>query len=286
MNLRTMQYLISVSKHLSFSKAALECNVSQPTLSEQIKKMEELLKLKIFERSNKKVLITDEGREIIESAKNIISEMETIKEVAQRRTDPLSGKFSVGAFPTLAPYLFPRLVPKIKEELPNLKLILIEEKTEILINRLKKGEIDAAILALPIEENQLTSRFLFDDEFYLAVPLEHSLASRRSIHINELKTRTLLLLEEGHCLRDQALEVCSKTGTAIDEFKATSLETLRHMIKAGTGITFMPEIAIAKNEPDIEYIKFQEPRPKRQIALVYRNTTNKKAILEIIESIF
>jgi len=286
MNLRTMQYLLSVSKQLSFSKASKECFISQPTLSEQIKKMEDFLELKIFERSNKKVFITDEGKEIIESARIIVKEIENIKEVAARRKDPFSGKLSLGAFPTLAPYIFPRLVPRIKQCLPNLRLILIEEKTEILLNKLKKGEIDAALLALPIEENGLEYTKLFEDEFYLAVPPEHSLANRKTIHMNELKTRTLLLLEEGHCLRDQALEVCSTTGTNIDEFKATSLETLRHMIKAGTGITFMPEIAMAKNEPGIKYIPFQEPKPKRTIVLVYRSTTNKRRILSSIEKFF
>ena len=286
MNIRTMKYLVSVAKHLSFSKAANECFVTQPTLSEQIKKMENFLELKIFERSNKKVLVTDEGKEIIESAKLILKEIENIEEIAQRRKDPLSGKLSLGAFPTLAPYIFPSIVPKIKKTMPNLKLILIEEKTEILINKLKQGKIDAALLALPIEEPNLKHKKLFEDDFYLAVPPEHSLANRKTIHMNELKTRTLLLLEEGHCLRDQALEVCSKTGTNIDEFKATSLETLRHMIKAGTGITFMPKIAMAKNEPNIKYIPFQDPIPKRKIALVYRATTSKECILDIINGLF
>jgi len=282
MNLRDLQYLVTTADLLNFSKAAEKCSVSQPTLSEQIRKTEESLEIKIFERSNRKVFLTEEGKEVINSARNILNELENIKQTAKNFKNPLGGNFSLGAFPTLAPYIFPTIVPKIKTNLPKLKLILVEEKTAVLINKLKKGELDAALLALPIEENQLETHTLFKDKFFLAVPPKHELAEKKKLSVSGLDSHDLLLLEEGHCLRDQALEVCAKSGIEEEQnFRATSLETLRQMIKAGTGITFMPEIAIGKNETGIKYIPL-EPTPSRTIALVWRKTANKEQILKIL----
>jgi len=287
MNLRSMQYIVTTADLLSFSKAAKQCNVSQPTLSEQIKKIEDLLDIIIFERSNKKVIITDEGREIVESARKILREMDNIKQISDNKKDPCGGTLSIGAFPTLAPYIFPTLVPRIKKHLPKIRLILVEEKTEQLLEKLREGQIDAALLALPIEDNSLNVRPLFIDKFFVALPPSHPLAEKESIGIKELSDHELLLLEEGHCLRDQALEVCSKVGLETKEnFRATSLETLRQMIKAGTGITFMPEIAISKGETGIKYIPFKKPIPTRTIALVWRKTTNREKLLKTIASFF
>lgn len=287
MNLREMYYLVAVANLRNFSKAAEYCNVSQPTLSAQIKKLEGSLDIKIFERNNKHVLLTDAGETIIKSAKNIINEVDFIKEFVKNSHDPLSGKLTLGAFPTLATYIFPSVVSKIKNDMPNLRLVLVEEKTAILIDKLKNGKIDAALLALPIQEDFLVSQKLFDDEFYLAVPTGHTLAKNKEISQDMLKNYPLLLLEEGHCLRDQALEVCQMHNVGEEQdVKATGMETLRQMVKAGTGITFIPKIAQQKNEQGICYVPFEKPAPTRTIGLVWRKTFQKQQVLDKVMKYF
>ena len=286
MNLREMSYLVAVADLRNFTKAAEHCHVSQPTLSAQIKKMEALLDVKIFERDNKQVMITEEGKDIIQSAEKILQEVARIEEIAEHARNPFSGKFRLGAFPTLATYIFPDMVPKIKELMPELHLILIEEKTAELLERLHKGEIDAALLALPVLGESLEIKALFDDNFFLAVSPTHPLANTAEIDVDALAAYRLLLLEEGHCLRDHALEVCHQHNIGEEQnFRATSLETLRQMVKAGTGITMMPEVAVNHGETDIQYIPFSKPEPFRTIAIVYRKTSTKKEIVKHIENI-
>ena len=283
MNIRDLKYFVAVAELGHFGKAAEKCFVSQPTLSGQIKKLEEELGIKLLERSNRKVMLTDFGRDAITSAKKILTEVETIKEIAARQQDPLSGKFKLGAFPTLASYIFPDLVSDLKSEMGNLRLILIEEKTDFLIEKLKTGKIDAALLALPIYDDTLNFQPLFDDPFYLAVPPHHPLAEKSEIDQNKLSDYQLLLLEEGHCLRDQALDVCQKHDSSEEQdFRATSIETLRQMVKAGSGITLMPEIAIHSEEKDIRYIPFKAPKPFRTIGLVWRKTTTRQAVIDLL----
>lgn len=281
MNLRDLQYLIAVADRRNFSQAAEHCCVSQPTLSNQIRKLEETLGVLVFERSNKRVMPTETGEQIIAMARKILHEVDAMRDVAQSAQDPLAGKFRLGAFPTLSTYIFPALVPKITAALPQLKLVLVEEKTQALLDRLKRGELDAALLALPVHDDQLVTQKLFDDAFFLAVPPQHPLAKQKSIEQSGLGHSKLLLLEEGHCLRDQALEVCHRIGMDEEQdFRATSLETLRQMVKAGTGITFMPHIAIQPDEKGICYIPFCEPSPYRTIGLVWRKTTARMAVIE------
>ncbi len=281
MNIRDMHYLVAVADHLNFSKAAESCNVSQPTLSGQIKKLEEQLGIIIFERTNKKVMLTDIGTQIIASARRILHESEHIKEIARYAQNPLSGIFRLGAFPTLATYIFPTLVPKITESLPDIRLILAEDKTAHLIEKLHKGELDAALLALPIDDDAFITQPLFDDAFMLAVPANHPLAHNAAIKQSELAQHRVLLLEEGHCLRDQALDVCTLHNIGEDtDLRATGLETLRLMVKAGTGITFMPRIAVREDEEGICYIPFAAPEPKRTIGLVWRKTSARGAVME------
>lgn len=281
MNIRDLQYIVAVADLEHFGKAAEQCCVSQPTLSGQIKKLEEQLGVMLFERTNRRVMPTDIGQTIIASARRILHEVDVINETAESAHDPLVGRFRLGAFPTLATYIFPELVQKVKEALPALRLILLEEKTASLIEKLKAGDIDAALLALPIDDGYLISRKLFDDAFYLAVPPDHPLTAQSTITNEMLAHQRLLLLEEGHCLRDQALDVCQLHGIGEEQdFKATGLETLRQMVKAGTGITFMPEIAINENEMGIQYIPFEAPPPVRTIGLVWRKTSSRTALLE------
>ncbi len=280
MNIRDLKYLVAVAKLRNFTSAADHCYVSQPTLSGQIKKLEETLGVQLFERTNKKVIPTAVGKQITLSAIQILSEVDHIKAIAESSKDPLSGRFRLGAFPTLASYIFPAMVQPIKVRMPNLKLILLEEKTAILTQQLAQGDIDAALLALPIDNDLFSNQILFDDYFCLAVPEGHELSNLLQIDQSSILNRRLLLLEEGHCLRDQALDVCSITGTTEEtDIRATSLETLRQMVRAGTGITLMPEIAIRKND-GICYIPFKSPRPKRTIGLVWRKTLAKTGVIE------
>jgi LysR family hydrogen peroxide-inducible transcriptional activator len=281
MNLRDLQYLVAVADVRNFSQAADKCFVSQPTLSNQIRKLEETLGITLFERNNKRVIPTETGEQIVALARKVLHQVDTMHDVAKSSKDPLAGKFRLGAFPTLSTYIFPSLVPKITAALPQLKLVLIEEKTQQLLERLKRGELDAALLALPIHDEQLEVRALFDDEFLLATPPAHALAHKKQVAQTDIGSEKLLLLEEGHCLRDQALAVCQLAGSEKEQdFRATSLETLRQMVKAGTGITFMPHIAIQPDERDICYIPFKKPAPYRTIGLVWRKTSVRTAVIE------
>jgi LysR family hydrogen peroxide-inducible transcriptional activator len=281
MNIRDLRYFVAVSELGHFGQAAQQCNVSQPTLSGQIKKLEQELGVTLLERTNRRVMLTDTGALVAMSARKILREVDDIHDIAQSSHDPLSGKFRLGAFPTLSTYIFPSLVEMVNRDMVDLRLILIEEKTATLVNKLRQGEIDAALLALPVEDNFLVTQKLFDDEFFLAVPSGHELTRYKSIDQSRLRDHRLLLLEEGHCLRDQALEVCQLGGMSEEQdFRATGLETLRQMVRAGTGITFIPEIAKQAVEPGIEYIPFEAPAPLRQIGLVWRKTTTRHAVLK------
>ena len=281
MNLRDLEYLVAIADLRSFGAAAKRCFVSQPTLSGQIKKLEGELGARLFERTNKKVLPTEIGQAVVEAARRVIRETEAIREIVENSRDPLSGRFRLGAFPTLSTYLFPELVKKISRTMPKLRLILVEEKTAALLVQLQSGELDAALVALPISDVRLSSRELFIDPFLLAVSSADPLAKSKQVQPEELSRRRLMLLDEGHCLRDQALEFCRFKGISEEpDFRATSLETLRQMVKSGTGITLMPAIAARVREPGIRYIPFAAPSPSRRIGLVWRKTSARLKIIE------
>jgi len=286
MNLRDLKYIVVVAETKSFVHAAELCFVSQPTLSMQIKKLEKSLNVKIFERNNKRVLVTEIGNQIVETARHILQDAEHIKALAKNEQDPFAGNFTLGAFPTLAPYILPKLIPLIKEKLPRLRLILVEEKTMVLVQQLKEGLIDAALLAGPINDDTLLTEKLFDDEFKLAVAKNHPLAKQTVIKLDELIGQPLLLLDEGHCLRDQALQFCQLNGVDEEQnVRATSLETLRQMVIAGTGITFIPNIAIQNNNDNIRYIPFENPQPKRTIYLVSRKTNPRTELMQKLKKL-
>ena len=274
MNLRDLQYLVAVADHLHFGQAAEECHVSQPTLSMQLKKLETQLGVQFFERTNRSVFLTPIGREIVQRARRTLAEAEQIKRVASAAKDPLTGDLRMGVFPTLAPYLLPSLVPKIKTHFPNLNLLLTEEKTADIIRMLEQGQLDCALLAMPVAHDQLESEKLFTEAFTLAVPVAHPLAKRKSVSLSDLDECAILLLDEGHCLREQALQVCPAIGKGeAKNFRATSLETLRHMVAAGNAVTLMPELAIRENDPLVRYIPFKTPVPSRTIGLFWRKTS-------------
>jgi LysR family hydrogen peroxide-inducible transcriptional activator len=254
MNLRDLQYLVAVAEHKNFSKAAEHCAISQPTLSNQIKKLEAYLDVQIFERDPHLVRITPVGSSIITIARNITENAEKIREIARYSVRTYVNKIIMGGFPTLANYVFPEYVFRLKQHFADLKIQLIEEKTDNLIQLLTARKIDVALLALPIADEWLEGVALFEDPFYVAVPDDHAFANRTSIEVDELASQPLLLLDEGHCLRSQILKLCSPSKVTDDDFRAASLETLRVMVKHGLGITLMPSIAISEDEQDIRYV--------------------------------
>jgi len=280
MNLRELQYLVAVADHLHFGRAAEACHVSQPTLSMQLKKLEDEIGAQLFERTNKKIMPTILGLDIAQRARRILQEVEQIRSSAKNGSDPMAGDLRLGVFPTLAPYLLPSLVPKIKKYFPALNLLLTEDKTANLLTQLEKGQLDCALLAMPVENDQLEVLSLFQEDFYLAVPAGHALAKQKDIAPSALENMNLLLLDEGHCLRDQALQVCRSIGAGeAQNFRATSLETLRHMVAASNAITLMPQLAI-KQDPLVRYIPFQTPAPSRSIGLYWRKTSARRKLYQ------
>jgi LysR family hydrogen peroxide-inducible transcriptional activator len=277
MNLRALQYLVKLAELRHFSKAADACFVSQPTLSTQIMKLEEELGVALVERIPRKVKLTPVGEDIVQRARHVLRDIEQIRLTARRSRDPETGLLRLGLFPTLAPYLLPHVVPVIRKRFPELKLQLAEEKTEDLLEMLDNGSLDAALLALPVQAEGLELEVLFEEPFMLAVPSSHHLASRARVRARDLDGEELLLLADGHCLRDQALEVCGMAGAheRVD-FHATSMETLRQMVAAEVGITLMPVLAVKPPIPatdNLQVMPFEPPAPSRTIALVWRRSS-------------
>ncbi|MEO6104539.1 MAG: DNA-binding transcriptional regulator OxyR [Pseudoxanthomonas sp.] len=290
MNLRDLKYLLALADHKHFGRAAAACFVSQPTLSTQIKKLEEELGVSLVERAPRKVMLTPAGRDAAERARRIVAEVEQMKEGARRSQDPEAGTVRLGMFPTLGPYLLPHVIPRIRERFPNLELLLVEEKSDVLLSRLHEGKLDAALLALPVQDEQLHSEFLFEEPFVLAVPESHPLAKRDSLSLAELNDQKLLLLEDGHCLREQALEVCRLSGAnEKSEFRATSLETLRQMVAANVGITLLPTLAIkppVARSQNIHLLGFSDSHPSRRIAMLWRRTSAMHGFLLELSRVF
>lgn len=280
MNVRDLRYLVALQEHKHFGRAAEACFVSQPALSMQIKKMEKFLGVQLLERSNKSVMLTPIGATLSDRAQTILHQVDEMKEIARLASDPFSGELKLGIFPTLAPYVLPHIAPRMAQSLPKLSLYLVEEQTGYLLDKLRQGEIDAAILALPVNEKGLQEMPLFDEEFLLAAPEGHALSKRGAVEQEELLGQPIMLLEDGHCMREQALSLCYRVKAKENQnFRATSLETLRHMVAAGLGITLIPKLACRKND-GIVYIPFKGVKPVRTLGLVVRNTSAKKVLLE------
>ena len=290
MNLRDLRYLVALAEHKHFGRAAAASFVSQPTLSTQIRKLEEELGVALVERTPRKVLLTEVGREIAQRAREVLNEVEQIRAAAQRTRDPESGTVRLGIFPTLGPYLLPHVIPAIRKRFPRLELLLTEEKTEVVLKLLREGRLDAGILALPIHDDQLHQQFLFEEDFVLAVPEDHELATHRTLKLGDLAEQNLLLLEDGHCLRDQALEACQLAGAfERSDFRATSLETLRQMVAAGVGITLLPTLAVkppVAPSAAIHLIEFRGQAPSRRIAMVWRKSSAITRFLTSLAEIF
>jgi LysR family hydrogen peroxide-inducible transcriptional activator len=275
MNLRELGYLVALAEHRHFGRAAEACYVTQPTLSTQLRKLERELGVELVERNPGHVMLTDAGHRVAQRARVMLAEADNIRGIALQAQDPEAGSLRMGLFPTLAPYLLPHVVPALRARFPKLELLLVEEKTEVVLQRLRDGQLDAGVLALPVPDHNLHCEFLFEEDFVLAVPTTAAFASNEGpIDPALLAGEQVLLLEEGHCLRDQALDVCSLAG-AVERtgFRATSLETLRQMVASGVGLTLLPELAVLPPVPpsnDITLLRFTEPVPRRRIAMFWR----------------
>jgi LysR family hydrogen peroxide-inducible transcriptional activator len=282
-NLRDLQYLVALADHRHFGHAAAASFVSQPTLSTQIRKLEEELGVALVERAPRNVMLTPVGRDMAERARRVLADVAQMKEAARRTRDPEAGSVRLGIFPTLGPYLLPHVVPRLRARFPLLELLLVEEKSPILLERLHEGRLDAALLALPLHDESLHVEFLFEEPFLLAVPARHRLADAPSLALADLADERLLLLEDGHCLRDQALDVCRMAGIGEKSgFQATSLETLRQMVAANVGVTLLPMLAVqppVARSDDIRLLPFTGTQPSRRIAMAWRRSSAMSAFL-------
>ena len=283
MNLKDLKYLVALADTGHFGKAAERSFVSQPTLSAQLKKLEEFLGVKLVERQPKNVQLTEVGRQVVARARRMLDESEEIIALARHNTDPLGGKLKLGLIPTIGPYLLPRVMQKIRKALPHLGLMLYEYQTEALVKRLRDGDIDVGFMALPAPPDGLESQALYEEAFTLALRQQHPLADKTTVKVQDLKGHALLLLEDGHCLRDQALEVCSRVDVReVEDFRATSLETLRQMVVAGLGITLLPELAVEPpfgSQRGLAIRQFAKPAPSRTVGAVWRKSSTRIAAI-------
>jgi LysR family hydrogen peroxide-inducible transcriptional activator len=286
MNLKDLKYLVALADTGHFGRAAERTFVSQPTLSAQLKKLEEYLGVILVERQPKNVQLTEVGKQVVIRARRMLDEGDEIISLARNNTDPLGGKLKIALIPTIGPYLLPRVMQKIRKALPHLGLMLYEHQTEPLVKRLRDGEIDLGIMALPIAHDGLETRKLYEEAFTVALPNNHPLGAKGTIKVSDLKGQTLLLLEDGHCLRDQALEVCSRIDIReAEDFRATSLETLRQMVVAGLGITLLPETAVESpfgSQRGLTIRQFTKPAPTRTVGAVWRKSTARGIAIEAV----
>ncbi len=278
MTLRDLEYLVALAETRHFGRAAERCHVSQPTLSSQLRKLEDFLGVALVERRPRRAALTEAGEAVVERARRMLRDADDIQALARAHQDPLAGPLKLGLIPTLGPYLLPRVAPRIARALPKLQLMLHEYQTAPLVERTVQGELDLAILALPADTKGLVTRSLFAEAFLVAMPENHLLAARKRVRSTDLSGEKLLLLEEGHCLRDQALEVCERAGTEEQDFRATSLETLRQMVAAGLGITLLPRLAAEgpfASARGLVVRPFSPPAPNRVIGAAWRRSTSR-----------
>jgi LysR family hydrogen peroxide-inducible transcriptional activator len=292
MTLTELKYIVAVAREKHFGHAAEACFVAQPTLSVAIKKLEDELGVVIFERGGAEVTVTPLGAQIVAQAERVLEQTASIKEIARQNKDPLAGQFRLGVIYTIAPYLLPQLVKNMIERVPQMPLVLQENFTVRLVEALRQGELDAAIMALPFPEQGLTVQSLYDEPFVVALPSVHPWAERPSITASELKSQTMLLLGNGHCFRDQVLELCpemsrfSTSGDGIARtFEGSSLETIRHMVASGIGITVLPRASVPDMRPDggmLRYVPFSDPIPSRRVVIAWRKSFTRHSALEAL----
>ncbi|MBI2799448.1 MAG: LysR family transcriptional regulator [Gammaproteobacteria bacterium] len=274
MTLQELKYLVALADHGHFGRAAEACFITQSTLSTQIKKLEDFLAITLFDRSLKRVTPTPIGKEILAAARHMVEEAEHIRELAKHAQNPMSRTLQLGVIPTLGPYYLPHALTLVHKRHPDLRLLLREEMTSQILEHLIDGKLDAGLLALPITDESLRIEPLFYEPFVAALPADHPLAKRQLLKVSDLMNEKLLLLDEGHCLRDQALDVCGIGSRDREEVRATSLETLRQMVGMGLGLTLLPALAVDAgpriSKKTVEIRPFKSPPPRRTIGLVWR----------------
>ncbi len=299
MTLTELKYIVAVAREKHFGRAAEACFVSQPTLSVAIKKLEDELDVKIFERGAAEVSVTPLGEEIVRQAQQVIEQAQAIREIAKRGKDPVSGPLRLGIIYTIGPYLLPDLVRQAIARVPQMPLMLQENFTAKLLEMLRNGELDCAIMAEPFPDTGLAIAPLYDEPFVAAVPTTHPLAKRKHISAEELKQETMLLLGTGHCFRDHVLEVCpeyarfASPSNGANEgirksFEGSSLETIKYMVASGMGVTVVPQLSVpAEKQTHIRYLKFSDPVPTRRVVLAWRRTfTRYEAIAALRNAIY
>jgi len=295
MTLTELRYIVAVAREKHFGRAAEACFVSQPTLSVSIKKLEEELGVRIFERGANEVSVTPLGDEIVRQAQSVIEQAAGIKEIAKRRKDPLTGPLRLGVIYTIGPYLLPDLVRQAIERVPQMPLMLQENFTARLLDMLRTGELDCAIMAEPFPDTGLAIAPLYDEPFMVALPKAHPLAKRKSIDAEELKDEKMLLLGTGHCFRDQVLEVCPEFARFSSDaegmrksFEGSSLETIKHMVASGMGITVVPKLSVpTESHEHVTYIPFDAPVPSRRVVLAWRRSfTRYEAIAALRNAVY
>ena len=282
MTLTELKYSVAVARERHFGRAAEACFVSQPTLSVAIRKLEDELGVQLFERGSSEVSVTPIGTQIIGQAQRVLEQAAAVKEIAKHGKDPLSGPVKVGVIYTIGPYLLPQLVRQMISGAPRMPMLLQENFTVKLLELLRQGEIDVAIMADPFNAQGLITQPLYDEPFVVAAPASHPLAGRKSIPAKLLKTETMLLLGTGHCFRDQVLEVCpelsrySQASAGIQKmFEGSSLETIRHMVASGIGITVLPWTALpppSRRDRLLRYVPFDDPPPVRRVSIAWRKS--------------
>lgn len=271
LTLRQLQYVVAVADTLGFHRAAGRCGVSQPSLSTQVKQLEDVLGVVLFERDRRRVLVTPAGVAVVERARRALREVEDLVAAVGHLRDPLAGTLRLGVIPTIAPYLLPDVVPQVHAAYPSLKLVFREEKTDAVVDALRGGTLDLGLVALEADLEDLEHVVVATDPFVVALPKHHRLSKKKVIAQSELEGETVMLLDDGHCLRSQALAVCSHAGARESELRATSLATLAQMVSGGAGVTLLPSIAVpVENRRGQLDIRKLTPAQSRTLALVWR----------------
>ncbi len=276
LTLRQLQYLVAIDDAKSFRRAAERCRVAQPSLSAQVAELERALGVQVFERSRRGVLLTAAGGELVERARRVLLEADDLVDAARRFVDPLEGTLRIGVIPTIGPYLLPDVVPALHAEYPKLSLLWVEDKTDVLVRKIARGELDAALLALEADLGELEHEVIASDPFLLATPVDHPLArGTRPVRPEELGGEKVLLLDDGHCFREQALTYCQGAKAEELGFRATSLSTLAQMVSSGAGVTLLPSVAVETETRRSALVirRFARPVPARTIVLARRPRT-------------
>ncbi|MBI3915490.1 MAG: hydrogen peroxide-inducible genes activator [Betaproteobacteria bacterium] len=292
MTLTELRYIVALAREKHFGRAAEKCFVSQPTLSQAVRKLEDELGVTLFERSAAEVAVTEIGEKVVEQSQRVLEQANAVKEIAKQGKDPLAGPLKIGVIFTIGPYLLPKLIPILHQRAPQMPLVIEENYTAALAEKLKWGDIDVAIIALPFDEPGMNLLAVYDEPFVVAVPREHPWAKKKSIRADDLAKESLLLLGTGHCFRDQVLNACpalnrssGSPGSIQKTVEGSSLETIRLMVASGLGVTVLPASALPQKAARgdlLAYVPFTRPAPDRRVVLAWRKSFTRTAAIETL----